>query len=53
MSGNTRNDRRVARAYAENSAFLYSIEFDPKREQLRSDARFARVQREGNAPTTP
>ena len=41
----------LERAYHENSAFLYSIEIDPKMEQLRDDARFARVSsRDGKAP---
>jgi len=39
----------LARAYAENSAFLYSIEIDPKMERLRNDKRFAQVRREGSA----
>jgi len=41
----------LERAYHENSAFLYSIEIDPKMEHLRDDARFARVsKRNGKAP---
>ena len=41
----------LERAYHENSAFLYSIEIDPKMEHLRDDARFARVsRRDGKAP---
>jgi tetratricopeptide (TPR) repeat protein len=41
----------LERAYHENSAFLYSIEIDPKMEPLRDDARFARVsRRDGKAP---
>jgi tetratricopeptide (TPR) repeat protein len=41
----------LERAYHENSAFLYSIEIDPKMESLRDDARFARVsRRDGKAP---
>ena len=43
--------RSGARSYHENSAFLYSIEIDPKMESLRDDARFARVsRRDGKAP---
>jgi tetratricopeptide (TPR) repeat protein len=40
----------LERAYHENSAFLYSIEIDPKMEQLRDDARFARVSRRDGKP---
>jgi hypothetical protein len=41
----------LERAHHENSAFLYSIEIDPKMESLRDDARFARVsRRDGKAP---
>jgi len=35
----------LERAYHENSAFLYSIEIDPKMEHLRDDARFKSVSR--------
>jgi tetratricopeptide (TPR) repeat protein len=35
----------LGRAHQENSAFLYSIEIDPKMESLRSDSRFARIRR--------
>jgi Flp pilus assembly protein TadD len=43
----------LERAYAENSAFLYSIGIDPKMERLRDDPRFARLsRREGKAPGT-
>ena len=40
----------LERAFHENSAFLYSIEIDPKMERLRSDARFARIRRDVSAP---
>jgi tetratricopeptide (TPR) repeat protein len=35
----------LERAHHENSAFLYSIEIDPKMEPLRGDARFAKIRR--------
>jgi DNA-binding winged helix-turn-helix (wHTH) protein len=35
----------LERAHHENSAFLYSIEIDPKMESLRGDSRFARIRR--------
>ena len=35
----------LERAYQENSAFLYSIEIDPKMERLRGDSRFRRLRR--------
>jgi tetratricopeptide (TPR) repeat protein len=40
----------LERAYAENSAFLYSIEIDPKIEPLRGDPRFARICRRDVIP---
>jgi tetratricopeptide (TPR) repeat protein len=40
----------LERAYHENSAFLYSIEIDPKMEPLRADPRFARIRRDVGAP---
>jgi hypothetical protein len=35
----------LERAHRDNSAFLYSIEIDPKMEPLRGDARFAKIRR--------
>src|SRR5687768_5368328 len=40
----------LERAYHENSAFLYSIEIDPKMEPLRADPRFARIRRDVGSP---
>jgi tetratricopeptide (TPR) repeat protein len=40
----------LERAYHDNSAFLYSIEIDPKMESLRADPRFARIRRDVGAP---
>jgi tetratricopeptide (TPR) repeat protein len=37
----------LERAHHENSAFLYSIEIDPKMESLRGDSRFASIRRRG------
>jgi hypothetical protein len=35
----------LERAHHENSAFLYSIEIDPKMESLRGDSRVGRIRR--------
>jgi hypothetical protein len=36
--------KELERAYDENSAFLYSIDVDPKMDTFRSDRRFTRLQ---------
>jgi tetratricopeptide (TPR) repeat protein len=36
--------KEIERAYDENSAFLYSIQLDPKMDPFRDDRRFARLQ---------
>jgi tetratricopeptide (TPR) repeat protein len=43
----------LERAYRENSAFLYSIEIDPKMERLRADSRFAQLRRRDVTKKTP
>ena len=36
--------KEIARAFQENSAFLYSIDVDPKMDTFRGDRRFTRLQ---------
>ena len=37
--------KEIERAFDENSAFLYSIDVDPKMDTFRDDRRFTRLQR--------